>query len=67
MKKTIELYVARDEDGHLWGYDQKPHKEGCSWYPRREGEDYLLNINWFPEVKWTDEKPKKVTITLEED
>lgn len=57
------IYIARDKDGMLNAFKDKPIREGfrwhwdydinksCCWRP--------LNENGFPELKWEDE-PKEV-------
>ena len=58
-------YIARDEDGTLYVYKDRPIKEERHWYPFIEFEmehlDYLsdlINVNKvFEFVKWEDEEP----------
>ena len=62
-KKTIEAWVARDEDGSLYMYSDKPKKRRYNWYAAQVG--YMrLDDSLFPEVKWEDEEPTEVTITI---
>lgn len=51
-------YIARDMDGSLWGFVNKPYKDGFYW--RTEGFycnlDKLISID-FPQITWEDEEP----------
>lgn len=58
-------YLARDKDEKLWAYDAQPIKlplmwtgVGDRWGERLGGSDY------FPEVKWTDDEPTKISELL---
>ena len=59
-------YLARDKNEELWAYDAKPikstqkwHGVGDRWGERLGGSDY------FPEVKWSDKYPTKISDLLE--
>lgn len=57
-----EGYIARDEDGELWCYKEKPHKERCTWYSGTEIIEIEELINYginleFKFIKWEDEEP----------
>lgn len=58
-------WIARDSDGNLFIYDEKPEKGGCSWWyssnwmPFRE-EDLPQGVN----PSWEDEEPIEVEITI---
>lgn len=51
-----DMYVARDKDGTLWLYSEKPHREENYgvWYSDRVN---IMEINSeeFPQLKWEDE------------
>lgn len=51
-------YIARDMDGSLWGFVNKPYKDGFYW--RTEGFycnlDKLISVD-FPQITWEDEEP----------
>jgi len=55
-------YLARDESGELWTHSYPPTKQGNKWcsisYVKR-----IYNDN-FPEVKWTDDEPTKISDLL---
>lgn len=52
-------YIARNEDGKLFAYEEQPIKEKTYWKCTR-GNCLLLNKQLnidFPMVKWSDEEP----------
>lgn len=66
MEKKITAWTARDENGILFIYISKPIKDKSTgaWY---NPEDYGIGItenNDFPQVKWEDEEPTKVELTI---
>ena len=63
-KKTIEAWVARDEDGMLYLYLAKPRKNQSKWLPNIRFEFIELSRESFPEVKWEDEEPTELTFTV---
>ena len=49
-------WMARDQDGNLCIYEEKPKKEECSWYD--DVYKYLCYFNHlFPAIKWEDDEP----------
>lgn len=56
-----ELWVARDKDGDLFLFQEKPTKKDDYWV---SAIFIKLNTKSFPEVKWEDKKPKKVELKL---
>ena len=58
----IELWAARDMDGKLFLYRLKPLKDLTVWYS--PGFHLALASASFPEVKWSDDEPTKVSITI---
>lgn len=65
----IEVYVARDKDGDLFLYKEKPIKKGIEWSDAISNSWFLnvmgIDNEEFPEVTWKDEKPTKVILTIE--
>ena len=61
--KKIEAWVARDKDGKLYLYRDRPIKDKFIWYS--PGFNLLLASASFPEVQWTDEEPTKVKLVIE--
>jgi hypothetical protein len=57
MEEKITAYIARDENGALYFYSEKPFKS--NEYGAWEGK-----LIQFPQVKWEDEKPTKVELTI---
>lgn len=69
QQSAIKAWVARDEDGSLFLYivDVKPRKSQSKWMP--DGCSDLIELielsrELFPEVKWEDEEPTEVSITI---
>ena len=58
----IELWAARDMDGKLFLYRYKPIKDKFVWYS--PGFSLVLASASFPEIKWSDDEPTKVSITI---
>ena len=58
----IELWAARDKDGKLFLYRDKPIKDKFVWY--LPGSSLVLASASFPEIKWSDKEPTKVSITI---
>ena len=59
----IELWAARDMDGKLFLYRDKPIKDKFVWYS--PGFSLVLASASFPEIKWSDDEPTRVKITIE--
>ena len=49
------MWLARDQDGRLYLYKDKPYKEG-QWYANDLSSTSYIHLvdELFPEVKWTD-------------
>ena len=58
----IELWAARDKDGKIYLYRYKPIKDKFVWYS--PGFSLALGRTPFLEVKWSDEEPTRVSITI---
>lgn len=61
-------WLARDKDGELWAYSDKPFKINDAW----DGDDYLdmtVEIEetdeTFSHIKWEDEEPTEIEQVLE--
>ena len=59
----IESWAARDMDGKLFLYRDKPLKDLTVWYS--PGFSLALGRTPFPEIKWSDDEPTRVKITIE--
>ena len=63
--KTIEAWVARDEDGMLYLYTAKPQKRSYNWYAPKVG--YVkLDDRLFHDVQWSDEEPKGIILSIKD-
>lgn len=62
--EEIEAWLARDYNGSLYIYTEKPQKLLDTWFVSGL---VLLKISdiLFPEVKWSDEEPTKVKIVID--
>ena len=58
----IESWAARDMDGKLFLYRDKPIKDKFVWYS--PGFSLVLASASFPEVQWSDDEPTRVSITI---
>ena len=64
---AIEAWVARDEDGELYLYRDKPFRGSEQWHENPVSITGLIELRreLFPEVQWPDEEPTRVKITIE--
>ena len=62
--KALEACVARDTDVMLYLYLAKPRKHQSKWLPNIRFDFIELSRESFPEVKWEDEDPTEVSITI---
>ena len=63
--EKIELWLARDKDGVLCIFCEKPVKHRCVW---GKSGDEILNTQdqgLYPEITWEDEEPRKAVLMLE--
>ena len=61
--KALKAWVARDYDGSLYMFPDKPKKMSDYWYAPEVG--YMkLNDSLFPEVKWEDEEPTEIRLSI---
>ena len=62
------MWIARDEDGTLCLFNDKPHKEeeNHEWlnYIDEINTYMFLDSSLFPEVQWNDEEPTKVELVI---
>ena len=63
----IEGWLARDEDGELYLYRDKPLRGSEQWHENPVSITGLIELRreLFPEIKWSDDEPTKVKITIE--
>ena len=61
--KEMEAWAARDMDGKLFLYRDKPIKDKFVWYS--PGFSLVLASASFPEIQWSDDEPTRIKITIE--
>lgn len=61
---TKEIWLARDKDGGLIMYENKPFKDKRAEQWTLGGQWVFLPDDWFPEVQWSDEEPTKVKLII---
>lgn len=69
MENKLKVWIARDEDGELYAYLMRPHKNKSklSWMPDSDDDYWIkLDSDLFPSVQWEDEEPTEAYITLAE-
>lgn len=55
------MWIARDKDRLLHGFEYKPSKNFYSWYST-VGWVTTLPSYAFPEVKWEDKEPRELIL-----
>ena len=65
--KALKAWVARDKNGMLYLYLAKPRKNQSKWLPNIRCDYIEISRESFPEVKWEDEEPTEVSITIKLD
>ena len=60
--KTLKAWVARDYDGSLYMYPDKPKKRSGKWYAPNGFMG--LDDSLFPEVQWSDGGPKEIELSI---
>lgn len=63
--KEIEMWAARDKNGILYLYREKPRKWDNQWHSDYSPSIGLLVFEGFPEIKWSDEEPTKVKLVID--
>ena len=57
------MYIARDKDGELSLFTERPVKVDDWWQPTKNSFDWInLDSELIPEVKWEDEEPTEVEL-----
>lgn len=54
------MWIARDENGSLWLFEEKPYKDKHIWY--NEATNYRISEKLFQAVKWSDEEPRELVL-----
>ncbi len=55
------MWIVRDEDGELCLYEKKPLKKHGYW-TCVSGDWQILDLNLFPEIKSSDQEPRKLVL-----
>ena len=61
-KRTIDCYIVRAESGDLYTFLNKPKKQELGW--SSTDQDDNIPSDWFSQVKWEDDEPTPVEITI---
>lgn len=67
QQSALKAWVARDKDGMLYLYTFKPRKSQSKWLPniRFDLIEFIeLSRESFPEVKWEDEEPTEIELSI---
>lgn len=62
MEEKITAWVARDKNSGLYIHTLEPNKEKDFWIGL--GDNLVIDRHLFPQVKWEDEEPTKVELTI---
>lgn len=63
QQSALKAWVARDYDGSLYMYSVQPKKTSDFWHAA--GVGYMkLDDSLFSEVKWEDEEPKGIKLSI---
>ena len=60
MEEKIKAWIARDENGEIYIYTTEPRKLKRQW----EAIDKGFDKKKFQQIKWEDEEPTKVELTI---
>ena len=61
--KSLEAWLATDENGSLYMYTAKPKKLSDYWNAPESG-CLKLDDSLFPEVQWSDGEPKEIRLSI---
>lgn len=62
--KELKAWVAREKDGRLYLYLAPPRKGSGEWLPDINTAYFKIDRDLFPEVKWEDEEPKEIELSI---
>lgn len=60
-----EGYIARDDDGSLYYYDEEPSKTDINWENKPYDITLMIHNNYFDFITWDDKKPWAIEDLLE--
>lgn len=58
------MWIARDKDGSLWIYNEKPKKCDVGWLDEKLTYS-SISSELFPDIKWEDDEPTEVEIVID--
>ena len=61
----MKCWVARDKDGMLYLYEEKPQKNKYDWKVLHTTGMTRLPKEWYPEVRWEDEEPLEIIVEVD--
>ena len=64
MEKKIIGWVAKNKNGVAYFYEHKPEKGFVLWGSREQPILAGVHENIFSQIKWEDEEPTKVELTI---
>ena len=65
MEEKITAWIARDKvEDRLYLYLYKPSRNPKGWWYLDSDKDKSIDKNLFPQVKWEDEEPTEVELTI---
>lgn len=63
-KKSIRAWVAREKNGALFLFCEKPKKRKSYWINSNTFNSLVLPKEAFPSIKWEDSEPTRVYIRI---
>ena len=66
MENKVKVWIARDKDGKLFAYSERPKKNVIYRWVDMGLNSFELDCTKFPSVKWEDDEPTEAYITLAE-
>ena len=66
MENKVKVWIARDKDGKLFAYSERPKKNVIYRWVDMGLNSFELDCTRFPSVKWEDDEPTEAYITLAE-
>ena len=66
MENKVKVWLARDKNGKLYAYSERPNKMVTYRWVDRGFNSFELDCTKIPSVKWEDDKPTAFYTTLDE-
>lgn len=58
----MNMWIARDDNGQLWVYIEKPYNDGGIFMPKELGDCWKLPTEMYPEVTYENSPVELVTL-----